>query len=47
MTSNASLALYTSNEIRVIEQARAGSVRLPERVAQRTKKKPRLKAFSL
>jgi len=31
----------------LIEQALAGSLRIPEQVAQRTKKKPRFKAFSL
>ncbi|MCB1501108.1 MAG: [protein-PII] uridylyltransferase, partial [Bauldia sp.] len=31
----------------LIEQALAGTLRLPEQVAQRTRKKPRLKAFSL
>lgn len=31
----------------LIEQALAGTLRLPEQVAQRTKKKPRFKAFSL
>ena len=31
----------------LIEQALAGTLRVPEQVAQRTRKKPRLKAFSL
>ena len=31
----------------LIEQALAGTLRIPEQVAQRTKKKPRFKAFSL
>jgi [protein-PII] uridylyltransferase len=31
----------------LIEQALAGTLRLPEQVAQRTRRKPRLKAFSL
>jgi [protein-PII] uridylyltransferase len=31
----------------LIEQALAGTIRLPEQIAQRTRKKPRLKAFQL